>query len=186
MFDFLSNAFCPKSSTLPRGTLWPSLIVPISKTNPDKTYGGSDHTKAEITPGDMCTIFNFVLPDTMNDKPIENQNCSLIFDFPNKVQNPWGYSSSGDGHFTFTGYTIGSGATNETTYNTQPPAGPSPSNPPDVMKSGNSYIINNAPCGIPPGTGNVTVSGALCSNDSSLSFHQTNRFCPMGMFVVVS
>lgn len=181
----ISNLICPKNGVIPSGSISPSLLVPISQQNPDKAYGGSP--QAQVTPGDVCTIFNLDLPDTFNGKPTENQICNLVFEFPNQFQAPRGHLSfSGPGHFTFTGYAIGVGATAQSTWNDQPAPGPSPPNPPKVMVPGNSYVINSAPCGIPPGAGKVTVSGALCSEDSSLSFYQSNFICPIGFYVVIS
>jgi hypothetical protein len=184
-FGLLSNAMCPKNGVLPAGAISPSLLVPISKKRPDEACGAT--TQAKVTPGDMCTIFNLDLPDTFNGKPTENQICNLVFELPNLFQAPFSHLSfSGPGHFAFNGYAIGVSATAETTYNNQPAPGPSPPNPPKVMVPGNSYVINSAPCGIPPGAGKVTVSGALCSDDSALSFYQSNYICPIGFYVIIS
>lgn len=175
---------CPKNGLLPPGAISPSKIVPISKKNPDKVYGCT--TDAQITKGDMCTIFNLDLPDTFNGQPTQNMTCDLIFDFPTAKQSPKSHLSfSGPGHFSFTGYAIGAGATEESTWNNQPAPGPSPPNPPKVMTPGNSYVINSAPCGIPPGAGKVTAAGVLCSDDTSLLFRQNTNVCPMGFYVII-
>jgi len=71
-------------------------------------------------------------------------------------------------------------------FNTQPPPGPSPPQPPAVLEPGNAYIINRGPCGIEPGSKGMTVSGMLCSKDTTLLFQQTDAKCPLGFFVEIS
>lgn len=115
------------------------------------------------------------------------KTCTLEFLFPNfqtQTLSPYGYS--GPGHFTFTGYAFDSGATEKTTYNAQPPPGPSPPQPPAVLKPGNAYIINVGDCGIQPGQKKMIVSGALCSADTTFVFKQDSNTCPLGFFVVIS
>jgi hypothetical protein len=48
-------------------------------------------------------------------------------------------------------------------------------------------VVNASPCGIPPDVqGTVTVSGSLCSKDSTLLFKQSDKICPLGFFVVLT
>ncbi|OCK75475.1 hypothetical protein K432DRAFT_408987 [Lepidopterella palustris CBS 459.81] len=42
------------------------------------------------------------------------------------------------------------GATQDTTYNKQPPPGPSPPSPPSDLKPGNAYTVNEDPYGVQP------------------------------------
>lgn len=180
------NFKCPANTAqpdgkLPKGTISTSALVPISANQPDKAFGNSDWAK--ITPNDFCTIFNLELdPKTTGDKV-----CNLVFDFPSLLQAPGLFTFFGSGKFTFTGYAIGVGAEpGVTTYNNPPAPGPSPPNPPRIMKPGNSYIINSAPCGTAQARGPVTVSGSLCSKDTTFLFKQSDFICPLGFYVVLT
>ena len=178
---------CPANPAQPNGRLpkdavSTSVLVPISAKKPNQAFGATDWAK--VTPNDFCTIFNLELdPATTQGKL-----CNLVFDFPSLLQAPGLFTFLGSGKFTFTGYAFGSGAQpGMTTYNKQPAPGPSPPNPPSVVKPGNSYVINSAPCGIPKGTpGPITVSGSLCSEDTLFLFKQSNAICPLGFYVVLT
>jgi hypothetical protein len=180
------NPKCPANAAqpdgkLPAGAISTSALVPISSKNPKTAYPNSDWAK--ITPGDFCTVFNLVV----DSDATQGKVCNLVFDFPSLLQAPGDFVFLGSGKFTFTGYDINAGAVpGETTYANQPRPGPSPPNPPPVMKPGNSYIVNSAPCGIPPGIGPVTVSGSLCSKDTTFLFKQSNKTCPLGFYVVLT
>ncbi|KAF1925503.1 uncharacterized protein M421DRAFT_423597 [Didymella exigua CBS 183.55] len=177
---------CPANAAqpdghLPKGSISTSALVPISSKNPNTAYPNSEWAK--VTPGDFCTIFNLVLESDATQGKI----CNLVFDLPGYLQAPGDFVFLGSGKFTFTGYDINAGAVpGETTYAKQPRPGPSPPNPPPVMKPGNSYIVNSAPCGIPPGIGPVTVSGSLCSKDTTFLFKQSQKACPVGFYVVLT
>lgn len=175
-----ANAAQPDGK-LPKGSISTSALVPISSKNPNTAYPNSEWAK--VTPSDFCTIFNLVL----NSDATQGKVCNLVFDFPDYLQAPGDFVFLGSGKFTFTGYDINAGAVSgETTYAKQPRPGPSPPNPPPVMKPGNSYIVNSAPCGIPPGIGPVTVSGSLCSKDTTFLFRQSQKTCPVGFYVVLT
>lgn len=171
---------CPKGGTLPPGALQPTLMVPISKDLPNVAFGS---TRCPIvTPNNFCTIFNLEVPSSGFQK-----NCTLEFLFPDHSQTEAPYSYNGGGHFTFTGYAFNSGATERTTYNNQPPPGPSPPSPPAVLAPGNAYVINAGPCSIPEGQAQMEVSGALCSTDTEFVYEQTEDCgCPIGFYVVIS
>ncbi|KAF2463251.1 uncharacterized protein BDR25DRAFT_307857 [Lindgomyces ingoldianus] len=181
-----SKAKCPVNSAQPDGKLPPgsistSLLLPISAKKPNKAFPAT--TTAVVTPNDKCTIFNLDLPAAATQGKI----CNLVFDFPSWADAPGQFTFWGPGHFTFTGYAIGVGAVaGQTTYNNQPAPGPSPPNPPPVMQPGNSYIVNAAPCGIPANAGTVTVSGSLCSKDTTFTFKQSDVCCPLGFYVVLT
>ncbi|RMZ69832.1 GPI anchored cell wall [Pyrenophora seminiperda CCB06] len=174
-----SNAAQPDGK-LPQGAISTSALVPISASSPNTAYPSVEW--AVVTPNDFCTIFNLRLDSDATQGKI----CNLVFDFPDTDSGL--YSFYGNGHFTFTGYGINAGAVpGTTTYNQQPASGPSPPNPPPTLTPGNSYVVNALPCGIPPGIGMVTVSGALCSTDSVLSFkQQSGGECPMGFYVILT
>ncbi|KAJ4989784.1 gpi anchored cell wall protein [Stagonosporopsis vannaccii] len=177
---------CPSNKAQPDGKLpsnsvSTSALVPISAKNPNTAYPNSEWAK--ITPGDFCTVFNLVV----DSDATQGKVCNLVFDFPDYLQAPGDFVFLGSGKFTFTGYDINAGAVpGETTYANQPRPGPSPPYPPPVMKPGNSYIVNSAPCGIPPGIGPVTVSGSLCSKDTTFLFKQSRKVCPLGFYVVLT
>ncbi|RDW75707.1 hypothetical protein BP5796_06528 [Coleophoma crateriformis] len=172
---------CPAGGTLPAsGYLSPTLMVPISAKLPNFRLGPTNNPL--VTPNDICTIFNLVIPGSALGK-----TCTLEFLFPSfpfQTLSPTVYH--GAGHFTFTGYAFDSGALVDTTYNTQPPPGPSPPQPPAVLAPGNAYTINVGSCGLQPGQKQMTVSGKLCSTDTTLSYHQSSQTCPIGFFVVIS
>ncbi|ORY06136.1 ubiquitin 3 binding protein But2 C-terminal domain-domain-containing protein [Clohesyomyces aquaticus] len=178
---------CPANPAQPNGhlpanSISTSLLLPISAKSPNKAFSAT--SMAQVTPNDLCTIFNLDLPVAATQGKI----CNLVFDFPSFITAPGLFTFFGPGHFTFTGYAIGVGAVEKkTTFNNQPAPGPSPPNPPPVMKPGNSYVVNAAPCGIPAEVpGKVTVSGSLCSRDTSLAFWQSDVLCPLGFYVVLT
>ncbi|OHW91136.1 GPI anchored cell wall protein [Colletotrichum incanum] len=178
---------CPANAVQPNGSLGKSfvstsLLVPIAKSKPNYAYPATKW--AQVTPNDVCTVFNLDLPVAQTQGKV----CNLVFDFPSKESAPNKFTFKGPGTFKFTGYAIGAGAVaGQTTYNRQPAPGPSPPNPPPTMTPGHSYIINSAPCGIPATVpGSVTVSGSLCSPDTTFSFYQSNDGCPLGFFVVLT
>ncbi|KAF2794830.1 hypothetical protein K505DRAFT_303258 [Melanomma pulvis-pyrius CBS 109.77] len=178
---------CPPNTVQPDGHLPPdsistSILVPISSKHPDTAFPSSDW--ATITPNDICTIFNLDVPAAATQGKI----CTLVFDFPSFEQAPALFFYSGPGHFAFTGYAVGVGAVpGVTTFANQPAPGPSPPSPPPVLEPGNSYIVNSAPCGIPPEVqGLVTVSGSLCSEDTTFWFKQSDVDCPLGFYVVLT
>lgn len=184
-----SRASCPAESTYPPGAISPCSLVKISQSSPDTAYGSVPI--GVVTPNDVCTIVDLSIPDNINGEPTLTKTCTLSFSLPTAEQaTPHKVSFSGPGHFTFFGYLTGFGATDTTTWNKQPVPGPSPPNPPDVMVPGKTYVIANLPCLIPPLLGPQTVSGRLCSADTSLEWEQTGSDgdggCPVGFFVVVT
>ena len=185
-----NRATCPAGSDYPvgPGTVSPYGLVPFSKSSPNTAYGYVPI--GVVTPGDMCTIVDLKIPDEVNGELTLLKTCTLTFSLPTTEQAaPKKVTFSGPGHFTFTGYLTGFGGDDTTTYDNQPVPGPSPPFPPAVMVPGNTYTIANLPCLIAPGSGGETVSGALCSDDTSLEWEQTTADgeggCPVGFFVVV-
>ncbi|KAL5327237.1 hypothetical protein ACEPPN_004929 [Leptodophora sp. 'Broadleaf-Isolate-01'] len=170
---------CPANGTLTGQYLNPTLMLPVSKSALNIAFGS---TKVPlITPGDFCTIFNLVIPPTAVDK-----TCTLEFLFPRIDQSALLYVYYGGGNFTFTGYAFGTGATEQTTYNKQPPPGPSPPQPPAVLSPGNAYTINVKGCAIETGMARLEVSGLLCSPDTTFTFLQSDKKCPIGFFVAIT
>ena len=170
---------CPQGGTLPPGSLSPTLMVPVSARFPNVPFGS---TKTPlITPNDFCTIFNLEIPPSAVGK-----TCTLEFLFPSHTQTLTPYLYTGGGHFSFTGYAFGSGATEETTYAHQPPAGPSPPSPPAVLSPGHAYVINVGGCAIQTGMSGLEVSGMLCSDDTTFGYLQSDHECPIGFYVTIS
>ncbi|KIM98430.1 hypothetical protein OIDMADRAFT_181812 [Oidiodendron maius Zn] len=170
---------CPSGGTLPPGYLSPTLMVPVSAKFPDIRFGSTQFPI--ITPNDFCTIFNLEIPPSAVGK-----TCTLEFLFPDHHETYSPYVYNGGGHFTFTGYAFGSGATLETTYANQPPPGPSPPSPPAILSPGNAYTINVGGCGIQTGMTGLEVSGMLCSPDSTFTYLQSSETCPIGFYVAIS
>jgi hypothetical protein len=154
-------------------------MVLVSATFPNIPFGSTQ--TPTITPNDFCTIFNLEIPPSA-----VNKTCTLEFLFPSHTQTLTPYVYIGDGHFTFTGYAFGTGATEQTTYNNQPPPGPSPPSPPAVLSPGNAYIINVGGCGIQTGMSGLEVSGMLCSSDTTFEYSQSEECCPIGFYVTIS
>jgi hypothetical protein len=176
----LGRESCPKSGKLPPNYVAPTLMVPVSANLPDVAFGSTK--RPLITPNNFCTIFNLVIPPSA-----PGDTCTLEFLFPDYEETSSPYLYQGGGHFTFTGYAFGSGATKETTYNHQPPPGPSPPHPPAVLSPGNAYIFNVGGCGAEP-PNSLEVSGMLCSPDTAFSYVQTEGDelgCPIGFFVTI-
>jgi len=165
---------CP--ADLQADFLFPHLIVPISAANPDTMYG--DVLSPIITPNDLCTTFNFDVPASAN-----GLYCTLEFYFPTQAELVTSsYTEQGPGDFTFTGYNPGSGVTDETTYNTQPPSTEFPPFPPLQLLPGNYYLIDDGPCVIINNASTV-VSGKICSNDTLFTYFQDYNPCPIGIYV---
>ncbi|PMD16232.1 hypothetical protein NA56DRAFT_649606 [Hyaloscypha hepaticicola] len=172
---------CPPNGNLPPDYLSPTLMVPVSRNLPNVAFGSTREPK--MTPNDFCTIFNLVIPPSAM-----GATCTLEFLFPSFGQTLSPYFYNGGGHFTFTGYAFGTGATEQTTYNNQPPAGPSPPTPPSVLSPGNAYTVNVGPCGV-QAPNSLEVSGMLCSDDTTFEYLQTKGDelgCPIGFFVGIS
>ncbi|KAI9734627.1 MAG: hypothetical protein M1834_002228 [Cirrosporium novae-zelandiae] len=168
---------CP--AELQANYLFPHLIVPISASNPDTAYGTV--YSPEFTPNDFCTIFNFDIP-----ADAEGKNCSLEFFFPTQSQlQTSSYTFSGPGTFVFNSYEQGTGATVDTTYNTQPAAGEHGSFPPLTMTPGNAYVLDTAPCQLLNGQSTL-VSGSTCTNDTTFTYFQDSGECPIGLYVGIT
>ncbi|OJD33957.1 gpi anchored cell wall protein [Diplodia corticola] len=168
---------CPVNGTLSPTYVSTNAFYEISEKHPNKHFYPS--LRAKVTPNDLCFITNLELPPSASGK-----TCTLVFLLPTKDQAKQSYSFSGPGHFTFTGYATGVGANDTTTYNNQPAPGPSPPAPPEILP-GNAYTIFSGPCDIPDTDTITTVSGSLCSADTTLKFTQSEGGpgCPIGFFV---
>lgn len=169
-------------STLCRADLPPQLLnltlmVPVSAKNPATAYGSTENPKA--TADDFCTIFTFEIPPD----PIYKY-CQFEFFFPTSAQlaasssaEPSNLSYSGGGHFVFAFFKFSTGATTETTWDTQPHR----ANRQDVertMTPGHVYAVSYEGCGYRP----ERTSMMLCSKDTSFEYFQRYNPCPIGLY----
>jgi Ubiquitin 3 binding protein But2 C-terminal domain len=171
---------CPANGTLQGNYFGVDGLVPVSSSQPTVEFGFSN--SAIINPNDYCTIFNLIVPPSGLGK-----TCTLEFLLPDTCQAGYNYTFAGAGHFTFTGYAFGTGATEDTTFQNQPPPGSSPPMPPTVLTPGNAYVINVGPCGIQSGMPGLEVSEVLCSSDTTFVYQQSRQAkCPIGFYVTIT
>ena len=176
--ELLTRSSCPSGGDLPKGFLAPTRMLPISQKFPNTHF--PDTSFPIVTPNEFCTIFNIEVPPSAFGK-----NCSLEFLFPSHPKTLAPYVFSGPGHFTFHPYAVGAGGNDKTTFNNQPPPFQFPI-PPQTFTPGHAYVIDNNPCGIPQSNTNTIVSGAFCSDDTSLTFLQnSNLGCPIGFYLLL-
>jgi hypothetical protein len=176
--ELFSRSSCPQGGDLPKGYLAPSRMLPISQSLPNTHF--PDTIQPLTTPKDFCTIFNIPVPPSAVGK-----NCSLEFLFPKLGQTFSPYLFNGPGHFTFHPYAVGFGGNDTTTFNSQPAPFQFPI-PPQSFTPGHAYVIDNNPCGIPPSNTDTIVSGAFCSDDTTLSYLQSaNLGCPIGFYLLL-
>ena len=171
------TAACPYY--LPEGNYeFPHLIVPINDS--DVAIGHSHF--AEVSPGDCATIFNFDIPSSRS-----NQQCSVYFTFPRHDQlvtsdykwNGKNTNTEGQGNLELVQYAYGTGATDATTGNTQPPLGADAPIRISGVQPGNHYRVSSGSCG----AGGV-MSWKMSSPDSYLYYFQDWNLCAIGLWVV--
>ena len=147
---------------------FPHLIIPVSKSSPNKAYGTS--FDGEVT-SDVSSIFNFDIPPSYS-----GELCSLVFLFPQQSQLVTSsYTFSGSGAIDFA--QLSSPATQATDY----------ANAPSVAKDlgtftvapGNSYSISTFSC--PAGH---TIAFEMSAKDStSLTYFQDYNPSPIGLYI---
>jgi hypothetical protein len=147
---------------------FPHLIVPVSKSMPNKAYGTSFN--GEVT-SDISSIFNFDIPPSYN-----GEQCSLVFLFPEQSQlvtSSFTFSGSGAIDFAW----LSSPATSATTYSNAPSASKDLGT--FTVAPGNSYSITTFSC--PAGH---TIAFELSVKDStSLTYFQDFNPSPIGLYV---
>lgn len=160
------------------GYEFPHLIVPINKS--DIALGHSYF--ASVSPNNSAMIFNFDIPSSR-----ANQQCSLYFTFPNHNQlstsdyswNGKNTSTEGPGTLQLVEYQYGTGATDDTTGNSQPPTGSEPTITIQNVTPGNAYKIWSGSTG----QGGL-LSWKLSSPDSWLRYFQDWNACAIGLWIV--
>ncbi|CZS98253.1 hypothetical protein WAI453_012001 [Rhynchosporium graminicola] len=146
---------------------YPHLIVPVSKSNKDKSYGTSYNGKID---SDVSTIFNFDIPSSYTG------TCSLVFLFPKQDQlETSSFTFSGNGEFKFS--QLSNVASQSTTYGNQG------SHKTDygvkTATPGSSVVVSTFAC--PAGQ---AVSYEISSaSGSSLEFFQDYNPSPIGLYI---
>ncbi|PSS28310.1 hypothetical protein M430DRAFT_63452 [Amorphotheca resinae ATCC 22711] len=146
---------------------YPHLIVPVSASSPDKSFGTSYN--GTIT-SDISSIFNFDVPKSYTG------TCSLVFLFPQKDQlETSSFSFSGNGEVDFAQLTTV--ATNTTTYATEGSVKTDFGN--FTVTPGSSTVVSSFSC--PAGQ---TVSYKISSvSGTSLNYFQDWNPSPIGLFI---
>jgi hypothetical protein len=163
---------------LPPGTLSPAFLLPISQKRPKHAFPGGQ--SAIVTPNDKCTLTRFDIPASA-----QNKTCSLTL----FLGGCGGEFERGSGNIIFQGNTgVRYPVPGNTTYENQPPLGP-PFQDAPLIKLGNAYRLGGGPCDYTPGQAFTSVGGSICSNDTTLSFTQSDGGygkCPVGFHLVIS
>jgi Ubiquitin 3 binding protein But2 C-terminal domain len=146
---------------------YPHLIVPVSKSSPNKAYG--TQYNGTVT-SDISTIFNFDVP------PSYTGTCSLVFLFPKQSQlETSSYTFSGNGEIDFK--QLSTIASQSTTYASQ--GSVSTDYGSKTVTPGSSTVVATFAC--PAGK---TVSYELSSvSGTSLNFFQDYNPSPIGLYI---
>jgi hypothetical protein len=164
---------------LPPGTLSPAFLLPISQRKPDRAYPGGQ--KAIVTPHDKCTLTRFDIPASA-----QNKTCSLTLFLGGCGE---GEFEKGPGNIIFQGNLgVRYPVPGQTTWNNQPPLGP-PFQDAPLINLGKAYRLGGGPCDYTPGKAFTSVGGSICSNDTTLSFTQSDGGhgkCPIGFHLIIS
>ncbi|KAL6702432.1 hypothetical protein ACN47E_001861 [Coniothyrium glycines] len=164
---------------LPPGTLSPAFLVPVSQKHPNKAYLGGQ--SAIVTPHDKCTLTRFDIPASA-----QNKTCSLTLFLGGCAKGEY---QRGPGNIIFQGNLgLRYPDPGNTTWNNQPPLSPPFTDAP-LIKLGNAYRLGGGPCDYTPGQAFTSVGGSICSNDTTLSFTQSDGGhgkCPVGFHLVMA
>ncbi|KAE9365122.1 hypothetical protein N431DRAFT_518127 [Stipitochalara longipes BDJ] len=146
---------------------YPHLIIPVSKSSPNKAYGTSYNGK--IT-SDISSIFNFDVPSSYTG------TCSLVFLFPEQANlETSSFTFAGDGNISIT--ELNSVATQSTTYATQGNVASELGS--GSVAPGQDVVISTFPC--PAGK---TVSYEMSSvSGTSLEYFQDYNPSPIGLYI---
>ncbi|EAT83206.1 hypothetical protein HBI56_113540 [Parastagonospora nodorum] len=160
---------------LPAGSLSPAFLLPVSQLQPNHTFPASQ--SAIVTPHDKCTLTRFDIPASA-----QNKTCSLVLFLGT------GGKEQGPGNIIFQGnlgvrYPI----PGETTWANQPPLGAPFADAP-LIRVGEAYRLGGGPCDYTPGQAFTSVGGSICSNDTTLTFTQSDGGCgkcPVGFHIII-
>jgi hypothetical protein len=164
---------------LPPDTLSPTFLLPVSQKHPNRTFPASQ--SAVVTPNDKCTLTRFDIPASA-----QNKTCSLTLFLGGCGEEQYEH---GPGKIIFQGNTgVRFPVPGNTTYANQPPLSP-PFQDAPLIQLGNAYRLGGGPCDYTPGQAFTSVGGSICSNDTTLSFTQSNGGkgnCPVGFHLIIS
>ncbi|KAF5851895.1 hypothetical protein GGP41_000669 [Bipolaris sorokiniana] len=180
---------CPTSLFQPYGelpktrTFVPRDVFQISQARPTEFFLPDGW--GTITARDKCTVFNIPL----DADRARGKTCNLVFDFPNNRQGPGVSRLVGQGRFMF--YPFAHSARVPlpivTNWNNKPPFAITPPILIKQLAPGHSYVLSSGPCYVSQEQkGMVMRSGMMCSENSILSFKQSDEKCPMGLYLILS
>jgi hypothetical protein len=147
---------------------FPHLIIPVSKSSPNKASGTSfDGTVTS----DISSIFNFDIPQSYGA-----EKCTLVFLFPAQSQlQTSSYTFSGSGAIDFA--RLSTPATSSTSYSNRPSIAMDLGTV--TVAPGHSYSIATFSCPAGP-----TIAFELSAmDDTSLTYFQDYNPCPIGLYV---
>lgn len=164
---------------LPPGTLSPTFLLPISQKDPKNAFAAGQ--SAIVTPRDKCTLTRFDIPASA-----QNKTCSLVLTFGECSGKAY---EDGPGNIIFQGNLgVRFPVPGQTTWENQPPLG-APFGDAPVIKLGSAYRLGGGPCDYTPGKPFTSVGGSICSNDTTLSFTESNGGnggCPIGFHIIIT
>lgn len=164
---------------LPPHTLSPTFLQVVSKKHPNQALPAGQ--KAEITPGDKCTLTKFDIPAWA-----KNNTCSLVLTLGGCESKQY---EKGPGNIIFQGNTgVSFPIPGKTTYNNQPVLAAPFTDAPKILL-GNAYRLGGGPCDYKEGQAFASVGGSVCSDDTTLKFTQDNggwNECPVGFHIIIS
>ena len=150
---------------------YPHLIVPVSKSSPNKAAGTSYN--GQVT-SDISSIFNFDVPASY-----KGMTCTVVFDFPTQSE------------LVTSSYTVsGSGAVDFALLSGTASASTTSANAPKVAKDlgsqnlapGNSYTVWSGACS----AGNAVAFEMSTTTSTCLEWFQDYNECPIGMYMLAN
>ncbi|KAL5113595.1 hypothetical protein ACEQ8H_008543 [Pleosporales sp. CAS-2024a] len=167
---------------LPAGTLSPTFLLVVSQQHPDQVFSASQ--SASVTPNDECTLTRFDIPAWA-----QNKTCSLTL-FLGGGSPCEDVAEQGPGEILFQGNTGERfPVPGLTTWNNQPPLSPPFTDAPTIQL-GTAYRLGGGPCDYTPGKDFTSVGGRICSNNTSLSFTESDGGgegkCPIGFHIIIT
>jgi hypothetical protein len=164
---------------LPPGTRSPTFLLPVSQKYPNRAYSATQ--TAKVTPNDKCILTRIDIPASA-----QNKTCSLTLFLGGCAEEE---SERGPGNIIFQGNLgVRYPVPGQTTWANQPPLSP-PFQDAPLIKLGNAYRLGGGPCDYTPGQAFTSVGGSICSNDTTLSFTQSDGGygkCPVGFHLIIT
>ncbi|KAL8647866.1 MAG: hypothetical protein Q9210_005306 [Variospora velana] len=150
---------------------FPHLIAPVDKEHPDAAAGRSFNGRFSSS---ISSIFNFDLRPSL-----AGRTCSLIFLFPTReTLQTSNFSLTGPGGIEVT--QLEGPATEQTTFNNQPPVNATINTIPDVQP-GNSYTIGSGGCF----AGGRSAYKVSATGSLDLDYFQDSNPASIGLYISV-